>query len=288
MRGPRKGKVRFGLLLLCGVLSVDTESASGQWVERPGRGWVSVSLFHHDTKEQFDTGGEVQPFFAQGHAVATSAYLTAAVGLFRGLDAWIQAPFQRLEYTDAAGKRLRDGIGDTRLFLRLRPLDYLGLDLPLAIRGGVKVPVGDFKVDAEVIPLGDGQRDWELMLEAGHSFFPRPFYVMGWAGYRWREIDEETRRDYGDERFFYSAAGGQVGSVGYKVALEGWYGDTPILEGIPVESARREMLQTIPTLLLPIWRGQVEIGGRFPISGRNLPAGPALVLGYFMNWSLRD
>jgi hypothetical protein len=69
--------------------------------------------------------------------------------------------------------------------------------------------------------------------------------------------------------------------------MEGWYGDTPVFEGIPVRSARREMLQTIPTLLIPVWKGQVEIGGRLPLSGRNLPAGPALVLGYFMNWSLR-
>jgi hypothetical protein len=273
------------LLFFLSGLSSDPEPASGQWVEAPGRGWVSLSIFHHDTKEQFDTQGSTRPFFADGHAIATSAYLTAAVGLVRGFDAWIQAPYHRLEYADAAGERVRSGIGDSRVFLRVRPLDYLGLDLPLAIRGGVKVPVGDFKVDAEVIPLGDGQRDWELMLEAGHSFYPRPFYVMGWVGYRWREEDEETRRDYGDEVFFYSAVGGQAGRIGFKVALEGWYGDTPVFERIPVRSARREMLQTIPTVLLPIWRGQVGIGGRFPLSGRNLPAGPALVLGYFLNWS---
>jgi hypothetical protein len=276
------------LLFFLSGLSFDPKPASGQWVEAPGRGWVSLNIFHQDTKEQFDTQGSTRPFFADGHAIATSAYLTAAVGLFRGVDAWIQAPYHRLKYTDAAGERVRSGIGDSRVFLRVQPLGYLGLDLPLAIRGGAKVPVGDFKVDAEVIPLGDGQRDWELMLEAGHSFYPRPFYVMGWAGYRWRETDEKTRRDYGDEVFFYSAVGGQTGRVGFKVALEGWYGDTPVFERIPVRSARREMLQTIPTVLLPIWRGQVEIGARFPLSGRNLPTGPALVLGYFMNWSLRE
>ena len=255
-------------------------------MESPGRGWVSLSIFHHDTEDAFGTRGKVQPFFADGHAVATSVYLTAAIGVVPGIDAWIQAPYHRLKYTDAAGERVRKGIGDSRFFLRVRPLDYLGLDLPLAVRGGVKVPVGDFKVDAEVIPLGDGQRDWELMAEAGHSFYPRPVYVMGWAGYRWREADEKTLRDYGDEVFFYSALGGQTSRLGYKVALEGWYGDTPVFEGIPVRSARREMLQVIPTLLVPVGKGQLEIGGRFPLSGRNLPSGPALVLGYFMNWSL--
>lgn len=275
------GKGFGGLLLLCGSL-LGPGSAGAQWVEAPGRGWISLSIFHHDTKKQFGTRGQTQPFFADGQAIATSAYLTVAVGLVRAVDAWIQAPYHRLEYADAAGERVRSGIGDTRVYLRVRPVDFLGLDLPLALRGGVKVPVGDFKVDAEVIPLGDGQRDWELMLEAGHSLYPRSLYLMGWAGYRWREMDTTTRRDYGDEVFFYSAVGGRVGSLGYKVALEGWYGDTPVFERIPVRSARREMLQTMPTLLLPIWRGQVELGGRLPLSGRNLPTGPALVLGYFM------
>ncbi len=64
----------------------------------------------------------------------------------------------RLRYDDVAGKRSSAGVGDTRLWLRAAPLRWLGSALPFAVRAGFKVPIGDFDVDAEVIPLGDGGR----------------------------------------------------------------------------------------------------------------------------------
>ena len=76
------------------------------------------------------------------------------------MDAWVQIPYHRLTYNDARDDRLRTGIGDTNLYLRVAPLHYLGFDFPWAIRGGAKVAVGDFAVDSEIIPLGDGQTDW--------------------------------------------------------------------------------------------------------------------------------
>jgi hypothetical protein len=45
--------------------------------------------------------------------------------------------------------------------------------------------------------------------------------------------------------------------------------------------AKRELLRLGPSVLLNIGPGQVEIGARLPLSGRSLPAGNELVLGYF-------
>lgn len=268
-------------LAVLAVLAWPTHGA-GQWVEPPGQGWASLSAYHQDTHESYDVTGQKGDFPGNGHAVATQAFLTVAWGLTTGFDAWAQFSFQRLEFDDPTGRRTSMGPGDMRLYLRFNPLLLRGLTFPVALRGGVKVPVGDFDVGSPVIPLGDGQRDWEVMLEAGHSFYPAPFYVMGWAGYRWRESRDSGRVDYGDERFFYVAAGGTALVVDFKVALEGWYGATPILNSEPAIGAEREMVRLSPSILLDLGPGQLEVGGRVPFAGRNLPAGSDLVVGYFL------
>ncbi|HSR42529.1 MAG TPA: hypothetical protein VLL48_10160 [Longimicrobiales bacterium] len=267
------------------VRSPRATSLAAQWVEPPGTGWVSLTAYHHDTRQRFDSRGDEQPFFAEGHAIATSLYISSAVGVVQGLDVWAEIPFHRLQFDDVVDERTSTGIGDPRFWLRLAPLRFVGSDFPLALRAGVKLPAGDFPIDAEVIPLGEGQRDWEVIVEVGHSFYPAPHYVMAWLGHRWREEEEKTLRDWGDERFFLAQVGGSLGSVGYKVLAEGWTGDTPIIEGIPVPSASREFAQVTPSLTYAVGPGQLEAGVRLPIGGHNLPAGHALVLGYFFTWS---
>lgn len=264
------------------VVVVWPTHAAGQWVEDPGQGWASLAAYHQDTRESYDRRGEQGDFPGNGHAVATQAFLTVAWGLTTGLDAWGQFSFQRLQFDDLTGRRTSSGPGDMRLYLRFNPLLLWGHAIPVALRGGVKIPVGDFDVGTSVIPLGDGQRDWELMLEVGHSFYPAPFYLMGWAGYRWRESRDDGRVDFGDERFFYVAAGGTAVIVDFKVSLEGWYGATPVFNAVRAVGAERDMIRLSPSLLLDVGPGQLEIGGRVSLSGRNLPAGSDVVLGYFL------
>lgn len=256
----------------------------GQWIEAPGQGWTQISVYHHDTRDEFGLERHRIPIRNNGHAVATSVFLTAAVGVARGVDVWLQAPFHRIEYTDFGDSRRSSGVGDVRGYVRIAPLSWLGSDFPVAVRGGVKFPVGDFQLDAEIIPLGEGQRDWELILEAGHSFYPRSLYAMAWLGYRWREFAAKQNRDFGDEPFFLAAVGGAAGSFGYKVTVEGWNGRTPLIEGIRIPSANREMLHVTPTLSHALGRGAVEAGVRVPLAGRNLTAGPALTAGYFFRF----
>lgn len=280
---PRDGVAALLGLILC-LLFAPTD-ATGQWVEPPGEGWVQATLYHQSTDEQFGVDGDREPILNDGESVATVLFLTAAGGIVPGVDAWVQLPFQRLEFTDAAGERTRRGIGDSRVFLRVAPLHYLGIDVPVAIRGGGKFPVSDFTVDAEVISLSDGQTDWELMLELGHSFYPSPVYVSGWVGYRWREANDEIRRDFGDQVFFLAQVGGEAGPVGYRVILEGWEGGDPTIEGITLHREEREMLQVTPIVSYGVGPGSAEVGVRYPIGGKNLLAGPTLTLGYFTEWS---
>ena len=283
-RSARGGS--FGVLLgaVIAALGVGRGTATAQWVEPPGRGWLALAVYHQDTKEYFGTSSDVRSFFADGHAVTTSSFLTSAVGLAPSVDLWTQFSFNRLRYDDIAGHRASTGFGDVRTWLRVAPLTWLGVHIPFAIRGGVKVPVGDFDVDAEIIPLGDGQPDWELMAEVGHSFWPRSMYLSGWAGYRWREENTESRKDFGNEFFYFVQLGGQLGPLGYKLALDGWDGASGVTEGIPVPSFQRELVQFQPSILYSVGSGQFEVGARFALRGRNLPAGTAFMAQYFKRW----
>jgi len=280
-------EVGVGLMafLVLSVLAVGPGALSAQWVSSPGEGWVDLSLFHHDTKRTFDQNGEARTIFAEGRAVTTSIFLTGTVGVWRGVDLWVDLPFHRLRFDNAGGERTSVGVGDPRLFVRAGP-ELVGLpDWPVAVRGGMKLDGGQFDVDAEIIPLGEGQRDWELLLEVGRSFHPIPLWTMGWVGYRWRQENVEARRTPGNERFWWWSLGGEVGPGGWRASLEGLSGDPWTLEGgIRPSSTRRALHQVFVDLDHPVGPGRVRLGTRIPFSGRNLPAGPALTTGYFLRW----
>lgn len=262
-------------------------SADAQWVEQPGQGWADVTIYHLDTREAFEFNGDLDQLFAEGHAVSTAAFVTVAAGVVPGVDVWVQAPYQRLRYDDARDDRLRSGIGDSRVYVRVSPLRLLGSVFPLAVRAGAKVPVGDFDVDSEIIPLGDGQTDWEVMTEVGHSFYPLPVYVNGWLGYRWRNENREARRDFGDEAFFLAQVGANRGPLGFQLVFEGMESvTTPVIEGIRLPNAERSVYQLTPRVAYDVGPGALSLGARFALSGQNLPAGTSLVFGYFTRWSL--
>lgn len=263
------------------------DSAVAQWVEEPGQGWVDLTVYHQDTREAYDLDGEARPFSSEGHAVSSSAFLTVVGGVLPGVDAWLQVPYQRLRYDDVVDDRVRTGIGDTRAYLRVAPLRYLGSDFPFAIRGGVKVPVGDFEVDAEVIPLGDGQTDWEIIAEVGHSFYPFPAYASGWIGYRWREVKQETFKDFGDEAFFLLQAGANSGRWGVQLIAEGAQTtNQPAVAGITAPLLKRKFLTLTPSVNYTLGPGALTLGARVSVAGKNLPAGTAIVAGYFTRWVL--
>jgi len=289
--GPAPGCFRCSWRLVRGLLTavvaglgVSADGLDGQWVEEPGKGWVALAVYHQDTRDRFGIEGDTRALSAEGRAVTTSSFLTLAMGLAPGVDLWSQLSFHRLRYDDVGGRRSSTGIGDTRLWVRAAPLQWLGAELPFAIRAGFKVPVGDFDVDAEVIPLGDGQRDWEVMAELGHSFWPRSLYLSGWVGYRWREENAESRKDFGDEVFYFAQIGGRLGRLGCRLAVDGWDGAAGVTEGIPIPSFQRDLVQLQPSLLYDVGPGQIEAGARFALGGRNLPAGTALMIQYFTGW----
>ena len=303
--------VTFRAAIVTVGMALGVAPAHAQWVEAPRSGWASFSMFHQNSSEKYGPSGDVENIVRladmmmmmmgeevtprAGSVRTLSSFLTVALGVAPGLDIWIQPSYHRLQYEDGGGTITDSGLGDTRFFLRASPTRLLGSDFPLAIRAGLKVPVSSFNVGVNDIQVGDGQRDWEIAAELGHSFWPRSLYFSASAGYRWRESGEfgpsmwqdAGGADFGNETFFnLSLGGGGDRPVGFKAQLEGWYGATPRFGTMMPEDQKREMLRFIPSLLITAGTGQIELGSRLPLAGTNLIAGPEWVVGYFTRFSL--
>ncbi len=283
--GARRSLTR-GLVLVAVLLPLMAPNIEGQWLSAPGEGWVEAAFFHHDTRRTFDQEGTERTIFGDGRAITRSAFFTAVAGVRRGVDVWVQVPAHSLRFDDAGGERVSRGLGDPRVFLRVGPELFTreAPDWPVALRGGVKLPGGDFDVDAEVIPLGEGQTDWELLLELGRSFYPLPLWTSGWVGHRWRLENSDNRRRPGNEWFWLWSLGGEVGPAGWKATLEGLEGDDWIIQSLRIGSASRHLTQLFLELDYGIGPGRLSGGVRVPLRGQNLPAGTGLTAGYFLRF----
>lgn len=279
----------FTLAFLVVTLLCVPTPAAAQWVEAPGHGWVQLSVYHHVTRERFAADGGLEPLFnEEGQSVTTSVFLTGTVGVVRGVDLWAQVPYHRLEFNDVAAARSNAGLSDPRVYVRVGA-PAVGRDWPVAVRAGVKLPAGAFDRDAEIIPIGEGQRDVELIAEAGTVFPGTPLYAMGWLGYRWRARNDETGFEPGDEAFALVGLGESEGRVAWKLVAEGFYGFDPTQrvatgQELTLSQERRELLQLLPTVGWNVGPGTAELGLRLPLAGRNMPSGPALTVGYFLRW----
>lgn len=250
-----------------------------------GAGWVQLSLYGQGADEFYNHLGDRQPFLADSEFDTRSVFLTGAVGLVQGVEIWAQVPFHRLRVEATSGSSTSTGFGDLRAAARVGS-ELFGLDFPLALRAGVKVPGSDFPVDATVLPLSEGQADWELSLESGRSLGVLPLYVMGWVGYRWRGENEEAARKPGDERYAHLALGGMAGDLAWEVAADGLWGLAPEAQGIRLTGERRRLIQLLPTEGYQVGSGRIELTGQIPLSGRNLPTGHGLSLGYRWAWGM--
>lgn len=271
---------------LCSAPHSSAVLASGRGVRTlpPGSGWLQLSGYRQVSDRYFGTTGARQPFLAAGQVRINSIYLTGALGLTWGLDAWAQVPVHALRYADQSGERQAAGLGDLRLSLRVSP-ELFGWPAPVALRAGLKLPGRDFPVDATLIPLSEGQRDWELSLEAGNALRGVPLYLLGWVGYRWRERNAGVDRRPGDEWFAHLAAGGRIGgSVQAELALEWLWGRAPRYLGVEIETAARRLVQLQPTVAYGAGPGQVQLTALLPLSGRNLPSGAGFSAGYRISW----
>ena len=251
-----------------------------------GGGWAQISLFRQRSVDFYDRSGDRQALLGQGEFLTRSVFLTAAVGVAEGLDLWAQMPVHRLGVETLGRASVSSGVGDLRFAARVGP-ELFGFEAPVGLRFGAKVPGSTFPVDATVLPLTEGQRDWEISLESGRAFDFLPIYVAGWVGYRWRSQNEKTNYEPGDERFGHLAVGGSVGALTWEIGADGLWGKPPIVFGLRVaEAEARRLLRIVPTVGYAVGPGTVEVTVQIPLAGRNLPSGAGIGVGYRTSWGL--
>jgi Putative MetA-pathway of phenol degradation len=277
-------------LAVLAALLVFPGAASAQWPVGQGKYWGKLSFFRHQTTEQFRASGEKKPFInANAESRSSAVFFDGLVGLTDRLDFWAQVPYFDLNFDDDSEERHSSGVGDVRLSARYNLFQLRQGSLPLSVRFTTKIPIVDFPIDAEVIPVGEGQWDYEVWLESGISLWPLPAYSVVWLGYRFRAINEKTTRDPGDELTFLAELGGTslVGGLGGKVVVDGIFGRTGAIQGIPVSNDQREILYLGPTLLYDFGGStMLEVAVRIPLLGRNLPAGNQVAVALFHSGSL--
>lgn len=250
-----------------------------------GAGWLQLSVYGQRSRDGFNPLGDRQPFLANATFDVRSVFATAAVGVAEGLEVWAQAPVHRLTISGDGGSSRTTGLGDVRGAVRVSPALF-GLEVPMALRGGIKLPGGDFPVLATELPISEGQVDLEVSLESGWSSEDLPVYVVAWVGHRWRMMNEAAEYDPGDESFGHVAVGGSVGVLSWEVGLDGLWGQAPFETGLTLPSASRRLLQLLPTVGTDVGPGRLEATTPIPIAGRNLPAGIGLSLGYRTIWGM--
>ncbi|MEX2468076.1 MAG: hypothetical protein WD995_14285 [Gemmatimonadota bacterium] len=248
-----------------------------------GQGWVQVATSFNRATDAFNFLGNRQDFLGDAVFQTRSLYLTAAYGLVPGVEIWGQVPVHSLRVRASAGEARKAGIGDLRAAVRLSPAIF-GLEAPVAVRVGYKHPGASFPVDATELPLSEGQSDLEVSVESGWQSDRLPVYVAGWTGYRWRSENVDTDHTPGNETFAHLAVGGGFGAIGWQLGLDALWGGAPIDQGLRLTSQNRRLLQIVPSVASNVGPGTLEVSVPVSLSGRNLPAGYTLGLGYRLAW----
>ncbi len=267
----------IGALALFLMSALPALVEAGAWVLPKGRANIQVAFLHQDTTERYFLDGERIPYFFEGHNRTSAFYIDGRYGITDRLEGVVQVPFFLLRFDDLSDNRRSNGLGDVRAGLRynlVRASPVATFDVR------VKFPTGTFINDAEVVPVGEGQWDLDLAGELAHSFWPRPFYVNGRAGYRFRGPNDESGIDFGDEIFWLVEGGYTVSErIGLKLVARGLHGREGTSFGIPIETLKREAIYVEPGFIFrasPSWF--VELAVPFTVSGRNWPAGPVFTL----------
>jgi len=269
--------------VILGALAVPVEA---QWPVGQGSGWAKLSVFHHRTTEEYRPDGGKAAFLNNGaESRSTAIYADLLLGLTDRVDVWLQVPYFDLNFDDDTERRHSSGIGDVRLSARVNLLQLRNGSVPVSARFTVKAPVDSLEIDAEVIPVGEGQWDYEAWLESGISLWPLPLYSVVWVGYRWRGLNESTTREPGDEFTFLGEVGGTslIGGLGGKVVVDGIFGQPGRIQGLQLgDLDRREIVYVTPTALYSFTDSTLlEIAVHIPLRGKNFPAGAPLQIGLF-------
>jgi hypothetical protein len=286
---------KYGLVLGLALLGLAAEAGAGAWTLPKGKFWGKVTYFQQATDEwyvaspQFIAGRIVEPgdrsrYNFEGEYESKAIFAEGFYGLSDRLDVGVQVPYFDQTFSDQTrSEAVSDaGLSDIRVFAKFRLIDKPFL---LTLKTGAKMPTGEFKNEDGLIPVGEGQWDFDFIAQVGRSFWPLPLYGNVDVGYRIRTKNDEIDRDPGDEWFLNAELGYNITR---KLMLMSKYellrSDPSIEFGtIKNRSQIKRITFLTPVLLYAIdERMAVEAAVRISLNGRNYPAGGQFVLGVSM------
>ena len=273
------------LLVGLALLGAAADVGAGAWTLQRGQFWGKLTYFQQRTQEwyvgkgRFGAPGTRARYDFDGRYESRAVFVEGLYGVTDRLDLGLQVPYFDQSFANAAfaAPRTDTGLSDIRALAKLR---LLAKPLVLALKAGVKIPTGGFKNEDGLIPVGEGQWDFDVVGQMGRSFWPLPLYGNLDLGYRVRTRNEQIDRDPGDEWFLNAEMGYQL--VRQLMLL----GKCEVLRSNPavvfggIEAEIKRITYLTPALLYAVGRRTtVEAAVRFSLNGRNFPAGRQLVLG---------
>lgn len=276
------------LLVGLALLGAATDAGAGAWTLHSGQLWGKLTYFQQHTqhwyvgKGRLDAPGTRARYDFNGQYESRAIFFEGLYGVTDRLDLGVQIPYfdQSFAKPPPADPRTATGLSDIRVLAKFR---VLARPLVLALKAGVKIPTGAFKNEDGLIPVGEGQWDFDFVGQVGRSLWPLPLYGNIDLGYRVRTRNEQIDRDPGDEWFLNAEVGYQIVRQFMLLGKGEILRSSPAIirfGGFEIEAEIKRITYLTPALLYTVGpRTTVEAALRFSLNGRNFPAGRQLVLG---------
>lgn len=261
------------------VLATAPLAFAGAWTLPKGANWLKAGFMFQDTTERYFLDGELTPYFFEGRNQTRALFFEYVRGLTDRWDVKAQMPYFGISFDDIADERQSNGLGDLRVESRY---NVLSDPMVLTVGGTIKFPTGEFVNDAEIVPVGEGQYDFDVFAEVGRSLWPVNGYVTGKIGYRFRTKNRETNISFGDEIIWRAEGGYRFNErLSAKLLARGLYGFESTSFGLTIETLRREIVYIEPGVHFAITKSQgVEVTVPVSVRGRNWPAGPVVTVSF--------
>ena len=224
--------------------------------------------------------GERARYRENGQYTSRAVFLDLYYGVTDRVDLGLQIPFFRQTFENVGFRppNTASGISDIRAFAKINLIQnpFVG-----SLTFGAKAPTGEFKSQDGLIPVGEGQWDFDFIAQIGRSLYPLPAYANLDIGYRVRLKNEAISRDPGDEWFFIAEAGySPLNGLMLALKMEGIRGKPATVFGIRLPRDVKRITYVAPTLFIGPYKNlSLETALRISAGGRNFPAGTMWVIG---------
>jgi hypothetical protein len=274
------------------VINLQTSAPStlvaGAWTLEKGHLWTKITALRQVTDEEYlavgGTGREpdIARFFEpgdraryreNGHYDSLAIFIDLFYGLTDRIDVGVQIPYFRQKFENIGFRpaNIALGFSDIRGVIKTNLIrkPFVG-----TLKWGFKAPTGKFGTLHGIIPVGEGQWDFDLIAQLGRSLWPLPIYANLDVGHRLRLKNSRINRAPGNEWFYNAELGFHpINKLLIAIKLEGIRGQPATAFGLKLPRDVKNITYITPTLQYDIYpKVSLETALRITAGGRNFPA----------------